>query len=355
LADKRIILLVDMDYFYAACEELRRDGIRGKPVIVGADPKNGKGRGVVMTCNYEARKYGIRSAMPISIAYRVKPDAIFLPMDYPYYEEMSNKVMLVLKEFADGFEQVSIDEAYLDISSKVSSFDDAAKYAKTIKDDVKNRAGLPCSIGVSFNKLLAKMASDAAKPNGVKVITEKDVHAFLDDMPVRKLYSVGEKTGERLEAMGYGTIGKLAKANKMELIAEFGSVGLELHNYANGIDESPLLQTMPAKSVGREMTFEEDTADRKEVEKGMRKLSDEVAAEAQKLGFVFRTISVKLRYGDFSEKLKSRSVKPTGDAEELYDTAVRLYAENAEKGRKLRKIGVRVSGFIQYGKQSRLG
>ncbi len=344
-----------MDYFYAACEELRRDGIRGKPVIVGADPKNGKGRGVVMTCNYEARKYGIRSAMPISIAYRVKPDAIFLPMDYPYYEEMSNKVMLVLKEFADGFEQVSIDEAYLDISSKVSSFDDAAKYAKTIKDDVKNRAGLPCSIGVSFNKLLAKMASDAAKPNGVKVITEKDVHAFLDNMPVGKLYSVGEKTAERLESKGYSTIGELSKANKMALMAEFGSVGLELYNYANGIDESPLLQVAPAKSIGREMTFETDTLDRAEIENGIGRLSKEVAAEVKKAGFVFRTITIKLRYSDFSEKLKSRSIKPSSDFKELYDTSVRLYLDNVEKNRKLRKIGVRVSGLIQYGKQSRLG
>lgn len=344
-----------MDYFYAACEELRKPEIIGKPVIVGADPKSGKGRGVVMTCNYEARKYGIHSAMPISIAYRTKPDAIFLPMDYAYYEETSGKVMQVLKNFADDFEQVSIDEAYLDISSKADSFEGAAAYAKKIKDAVKEKVGLNCSIGVSFNKLLAKMASDAAKPNGIKVVEDDKVHAFLDSMPVRKLYSVGEKTGERLAAMGYGTIGKLSKANKMELIAEFGSIGLELHNYANGIDESRLMQAALAKSIGREMTFETDTYNRDDIESGLRKLSEEVAKETVKGGFAFSIVTVKLRYGDFSEKLKSKSIKPSSDVKEIYETAVKLYLDNAEKNRKLRKIGVRVSGLIQYGKQRRLG
>ena len=344
-----------MDYFYAACEELRRKDIKDKPVIVGADPKQGKGRGVVMTCNYNARRYGIHSAMPISIAYRIKPDAVFLPMDYPYYEEISGKVMQILKGFADDFEQVSIDEAYLDISSKVETFEVAGQYANKIRESVKREVGLNCSIGISFNKLLAKMASDAAKPNGIKVVKEEDVHACLDNMPVGKLYSVGEKTNERLVAMGYDTVGKLSKANKMELMAEFGSVGLELHNYANGIDESQLQHETQAKSIGREMTFEADTYDREEIEKGMKRLSDEVAAEVNKAGFVFRNITIKLRYSDFSEKLKGRAVKPSSSAEEIYETSVRLYLANVEKGRKLRKIGVRVSGLMKYGKQSRLG
>ena len=346
---------MDMDYFYAACEELRRSGINDKPVIVGADPKQGKGRGVVMTCNYNARKYGIHSAMPISIAYRIKPDALFLPMDYPYYEEISGKVMQILKRFADDFEQVSIDEAYLDISSKAETFEMAAEYAKGIKDSVKREIGLNCSIGISFNRLLAKMASDAAKPNGIKVVKENEVHKFLDTMPVGKLYSVGEKTKERLVSMGYDTVGKLSKANKMALMAEFGRVGLELYNYANGIDESRLQHEMQAKSIGREMTFDADTHDRDEIERGMKRLSDEVAMEVNKAGFIFRNVTIKLRYSDFSEKLKSRAVKPSSSADEIYETAVKLYMANVEKGRKLRKIGVRVSGLMKYGKQSRLG
>ena len=344
-----------MDYFYAACEELRRNDIKDKPVIVGADPKQGKGRGVVMTCNYNARKYGIHSAMPISIAYRIKPDAVFLPMDYPYYEEISGKVMQILKGFADDFEQVSIDEAYLDVSSRIESFESAERYANEIKDSVKREIGLNCSIGISFNKLLAKMASDAAKPNGIKVVKEEEVHKFLDSMPVGKLYSVGEKTKERLVSMGYDTVDKLSKANKMELMAEFGSVGLELHNYANGIDESKLQHEMQAKSIGREMTFEADTYDREEIEKGMKRLSDEVAMEVNKAGFVFRNVTIKLRYSDFSERLKGKAVKPSSSADEIYETAVKLYLANVEKGRKLRKIGVRVSGLMKYGKQSRLG
>ncbi len=352
---KRAVLLVDMDYFYAACEELRRSDLKGKAVIVGADPKGGKGRGVVMTCNYLARKQGIKSAMPISIAYRINPDAAYLPADFPYYEEMSAKVMHVLRGFSEKVEQVSIDEAYVELTGAVGSLDEAAEYAERIKGKVRAETGLSCSVGVSFNKLMAKMASDAAKPDGIKLVRESEVSSFMGNMPLDKLYSVGDKTKARLESMNIKSIGGLAKANKMALLSEFGSIGIELRNYANGIDESALVENYEAKSIGRESTFEHDTSDQKEIEQELMKLSKEVAAEALKAGFAFKNITVKIRYSDFSEHLHSRGIKPSSGAEAIYSTARLLYLDSFERGRKLRKIGVRASGLMKYSGQSRLG
>ena len=344
-----------MDYFYVACEELRRPEIKGKAVIVGADPKNGRGRGVVMTCSYAARRYGIKSAMPISVAYRIKPDATYLPMDYAYYEKISLKVMNLIREFSGAFEQVSIDEAYVELAGGAASLEEAERLAYKIKGSIKEEIGLDCSIGVSFNKLMAKMASDAAKPNGIKIVKESEAQAFLENMPLDKLYSIGSKTRDKLESMGFHSVGELAKANKMEIMAEFGSAGLELHNYANGIDESKLLGAYDPKSIGREMTFEDDTSDIKAVSDSLKRLSNEVAAEAGRAGFAFKNVTVKLRYSDFSERLHSRAIKPSEEPLELYGTAEKLYLDNVEKGRKLRKIGVRVSGLMKYAGQRRLG
>ncbi|MEM3228470.1 MAG: DNA polymerase IV, partial [Candidatus Micrarchaeaceae archaeon] len=184
----RIIMLIDMDSFFVACEELRRPEIRGKPVIVGADPKGGSGRGVVSTASYEARKYGIRSGMPISAAYRLKKDAIFLPVDEPYYESVSEKVMAVIRGFSEKFEQVSVDEAYIDVSEKIKDYDSAMAYAKSIKERMLKETGLRCSIGIGPNKLIAKMACEASKPDGIKLVKEDEAKKFLADMPIEKLY-----------------------------------------------------------------------------------------------------------------------------------------------------------------------
>ncbi|MEM0074516.1 MAG: DNA polymerase IV, partial [Candidatus Micrarchaeaceae archaeon] len=175
----RLILLIDMDYFFAACEELRRPEIKEKPVVVGADPKNGTARGVVSTCNYIARRYGIHSGMPISMAYRLKPDAVFLPVDDAYYENMSSKVMTIIKKYADRFEQASIDEAFVDVSESAEDYAGALKIANAIKEEIRNSLGLPCSIGIGPSKLIAKMACEAAKPNGIKLVKESEAKNFI--------------------------------------------------------------------------------------------------------------------------------------------------------------------------------
>jgi len=284
----RIVLLVDMDYFFAACEEVRNPSIKDKPVVVGADPKNGYGRGVVSTCNYIARSYGIRSGMPISIAYRLKRDAIFLRVDEPYYESVSAKIMALLRNFADKFEQVSIDEAFLDISNRVKSYEEAYEYAKKIKDSIYANFSLPCSIGIGQNKLIAKMACEAAKPNGIKLVREEEAKMFLEPLQLEKLYGVGKKSAERLKELGFKTIGDIAKANKQLLINEFGSFGLEIYEHANGIDNEEVFEENEIKSIGREHTFEHDIDEGERIKNEILSLADEVASEVNKSCFYFK-------------------------------------------------------------------
>ncbi len=350
----RTIMLIDMDYFFAACEEIKRPELKKRPTVVGADPKMGRGRGVVMTCNYIARKYGIRSGMPISAAYRLKPDAEFLPLDYSYYEKKSAEVMSIIRGYSAKMEQVSIDEAFIDASGNIADSSGAMEYAKKIKKSVREKAGLPCSIGIGPSRLIAKMACEDAKPDGIRLVDHGDEKAFISGMPVGRLYGIGRKSEERLAGMGYDTVGKLANANIMELMDAFGSFGVEMHKYANGIDESEVVENYEVKSIGRERTFESDTDDREEILRAILELSGEVAAEAAKLGVSFKTITVKMRYSDFSEHMKGLSIRPSSSEAALGGTAKMLYTANVEKGRKLRKIGVRVSGLSDYKSQKRL-
>ena len=351
----RLIALIDMDYFFVACEELRHPEIRSKPAVVGSDPKQGEGRGVVMTANYAARKFGLRSGMPIYLAYRIKKDAIYLPVDFEYYEEVSRKVMALIKTYADKFEQVSIDEAFIDISKRAKGYDDALELAKGLQKEIKEKIGLPCSIGVSVNKLMAKMASDDAKPNGVKVVKEEEAKEFLSKKPVGDLYGVGRKMKKVLEDFGYKTIGDLAKANPVVLVERFKTYGAELYNSANGRDESEVQENWEVKSIGRERTFERDTDDRYEITKAIREMSKEVGEEMKKAGLSFKVVTIKLRYADFEEHLKSRSLTHRStDPEEIAGVATQLFDKYAEKGEELRKIGVRVSNLVKYKGQKRM-
>lgn len=350
----RIIMLVDMDYFFVACEELRRPEIRGLPAIVGSDPKGGTGRGVVMTCNYKAREFGIRSGTPISIAYRIKPDAVFMPLDYDYYESVSRKVMDTIKGFADRFEQVSIDEAFIDVSGRLYGFAEAEGYAQRIRRGVLDSVGIRCSVGVGPNKLIAKMACEKAKPDGVKVVEEAQVGDFMGRMGVGELYGVGDKTRERLEAMGYRTVGQLAEANRMQMVDRFGAFGAELVNYANGADDSEVTENYEVKSISREFTFQKDTGNDAEIEGEIADLAEGVMHEVGKSQLRFKTVTLKLRYADFTEHLHSRSVRITEDAKALRDTAIDLYRGNVDKSRKVRKLGVRVSNLVSYRGQKRI-
>ena len=227
-----------MDHFYTAVEQRERPEVKGKPVIVGADPKEGKGRGVVSTSSYEARKAGVRSGMPISQAWRLCPEAVYLPPNFPLYIRVSGEIMEIAHAYADKFEQWGIDEAFLDVSSKVIDYVEAEVLARKLKHEIEEKTSLTCSIGIGPNKLVAKVASDFQKPDGLTVVREEEVETFLAPLPVRKLLWVGRKTEAKLKALGVNTIGDLAHYDASMLTSMFGVMGWQMHLMAQGFDRS---------------------------------------------------------------------------------------------------------------------
>lgn len=253
---KRVIFHLDMNHFYTAAETRERPEIRDKPVVVGADPKGGSGRGVVSTSNYEARKAGVRSGMPISRAWKLCPEAVYLPPNFPLYIQVSNEIMAIARKYADKFEQWGIDEAFLDVSSRVKDYSEAEDLAKKIKQEIYDKEHLTCSIGVGPNKLTAKIASDFQKPDGLTVIKKEEVEKFLHPLPVRKLLWVGRKTEEKLKAMGVNTIGDIAHYDPAVLAETFGVAGTQMYLMAQGIDRSEVEERTEVKSISHETTLE---------------------------------------------------------------------------------------------------
>ena len=350
----RFILLIDMDYFFAACEELKDPKLKEKPIAVVTDTYREGSKGVIMTCNYVARKFGVRSGMPASTGLNLCKDLLLIKEDFKFYEEKSKEVFKLVREVADKIEEVSIDEAYVDITEKVDSYEEAYACAERIKGLITSNTKLPCTIGISTNKLMAKMACDAAKPNGLKLVKQEEAKEFLSKLPVGKLYGVGEKTRERLEAMQIKTIGELASMNKLLLKEKFGSFGLELHNSANGIDESEVITEYETKSIGRERTLKKDTTNEEDVLPIIKELSKDVIEEAKKEGYLFKIITVKMRYNDFSDHLKSKTIKPSNNIDDLQKIAIELFKRYINKEKPLRKAGVRISSLSKGTKQKGL-
>ncbi len=351
----RIIFHLDMDHFYTAVEERERPELKGKPVIVGADPKEGKGRGVVSTSNYEARKVGVRSGMPISRAWKLCPEAVYLPPNFPLYVRVSNEIMGIAREYADKFEQWGIDEAFLDVTSRARDYAEAESLAKTIKREIYEKEKLTCSIGVGPNKLVAKIASDIQKPDGLTVVKEEDVEKFLAPLPVRKLLWVGKKTEAKLKIMGVSTIGDLARVDPTTLTDMFGVAGMQMYLMAHGIDRSEVEQRTEVKSISHETTFEEDVADPEIVLAALDELSDAVAKEAADQSYFFKTVSIKVRYENFETHLRSKTLPfMTNRPQDLKKTARELLQVYLRKDRKVRLIGVRVSSLVSGQKQTTL-
>ncbi len=353
---QRIIFHVDMDQFFAAVEEKLKPEIRGKPVVVGADPKEGKGRGVVSTCNYEARKFGIKSAMPITKAWRLCPDAVFLPVNIPLYLQVSSRIMNILSSYADKFESWGIDEAFLDVSSRVKNFEEAKQLALKIRNDIYEKEGLTCSIGIGPNKLVAKIASDMQKPNGLTVVEEKDVKTFLDPLDIDKLLWVGKKTARKLNKLGIKTIGDLARFDPSVLTEKFGVMGTQLYLYAQGIDRSEVGLRGEVKSISRNITFEEDTSDWDLVLKVLDKLCEQVHKELRENNFLFKTVTVAVRYENFETHTHSKTLPfLTNRLEDFKKAAHELLRPYLRPERKIRLIGSRVSTLVSAEKQTTLG
>ena len=340
----RIILHIDMDSFYASVEMNERPELRGKPVVIGADPKKGKGRGVVATCSYEARAYGIRSAMPISQAYVLCPQAIFLPPDFPFYTRISSEIMTILRSFCFRFEQVSIDEAFLDLSP-VDSFSAAELLAGQIKTMILTTLGLSCSVGVAPSKVVAKIASDYNKPDGLTIVESKNVAAFLSQMPVRKIPGIGKKSELELHKLGIRSVGELAAYDVQRLVARFGRGGTWLHDVALGIDESEVKGRVEMKSVSKETTFEMDTDDPQILSVTMNTLIEEVHRNIIGEELRFKTITVKVRNEGFETKTKAKTLLHFTDSVSVLRSNAQVLFRSLCGSTRIRLIGLRVSSF----------
>ena len=352
---RRIIFHFDMDHFFTAVEEREHPELKGKPVIVGADPKGGAGRGVVSTSNYEARKFGVRSGMPISRSWKLCPEAVYLPVNYELYVKVSSEIMGTLRKYADKFEQWGIDEAFLDVTSRVNDYGSTEALAQQIKDEICATERLTCSVGISSNKLVAKIASDFHKPNGLTIVKQDEIESFLASLPVRKLLWVGRKTGQKLENMGIRTIRDLARADPTVLVDAFGELGKQLHLMARGVDNSEVQERNWIKSISRESTFQEDTTDFEAVLKTLDQLSQEVVEDVLRQRFQFRTITIRVRYENFETHVHSRKLSfITNRLQDVKRTARELLQPYLKQGRKVRLIGVRVSNLISAEKQRTL-
>jgi len=338
----RRILHIDMDAFFAAVEERRNPDLKGKPVVIGGmgDPSK---RGVVSTANYEARKYGVHSALPLRTAYKLCPQAVFLPVDFEAYEAASHQFKAVLLNITTIIEDVGIDEAYLDISDEP---DTDEIIVDKIKTDIYEKTGLTCSIGIAPNKLLAKIASDMQKPNGLTVFTGDDIESRLWPMLIRKLYGIGPKTEEHLKKLNIHTIGQLASLSIDVLIQCFGvSYGQYLYEAARGIDESPLVTHWEPKSFSRETTFQTDVKDWQTIARTIAELTKEVVADLSRKGYCARTITLKIRFDDFRTITRGCSLNNATNSEDDIRRTAFACLKRIELDRRVRLIGIRVSNL----------
>jgi nucleotidyltransferase/DNA polymerase involved in DNA repair len=357
----RIIGHVDMDAFYAAVEERYHPELRGRPVVVGADPRDGKGRGVVTAANYAARRYGIRSALPISRAWRLAERArgrgeaavVFVRGDRARYREVSGRIMSIIGRGVDAFEEASIDEAYVDLSS-LGDMARGAAYARALKAEILAGEGLTCSIGLGPNKLVAKIASDFRKPDGLTVVRPDEVQAFLDPLRVRVVPGVGPKTEAFLHGKGLRTVADLRGVEAGRLTEWFGKWGEDLWRKARGISDDVVSNEWERKSVGEQETFEADTLDPAFVLERARVMAGEVYRRFVAEGLrAFRTVTVTVRFSGFQTRSRSHTgAAPLRSEEDLQGEVRRLLepfldARENPKGKKLRLIGVRVEKLLR--------
>lgn len=347
----RVILHLDMDAFYASVEQRDNPALRGKPVIVGAPPTQ---RGVVAAASYEARKFGVRSAMPSVTAGRLCPRGVFVRPRMEAYRAESHAIMAIVREFAGEFiQQVSVDEAYVDASAQAQggsadrSLELALPLARQLKEAIRSRRHITATIGIAPNKLLAKLASDFQKPDGLTVIRESEKVAFLRPLPVRSLHGVGKVTEENLARAGIKTVGDL-QSYPGDLRAVVGSWGPELKRFAVGEDDRPLDLGDEVKSISSENTFLRDTDDRRTLRTCLKEQAEDIAGKLVRYRLAAFTVQVKVRYGDFTTLTRQISVEePLTEAKEIYRLGCWLLAREKLVSRPLRLIGLGVSGLVE--------
>lgn len=340
----RLVFHVDMDAFFASVEQHDHPEYRGKPLIIGGL----SGRGVVSTCSYEARRYGVHSAMPMAQAQRRCPQAIFLPGNYARYGEVSAQIFEIFAAFAPVVEPLSIDEAFLDVTGTELLSGSPRAYAVRLKEEIRRQTGLVASVGIAPNKFLAKIASDLEKPDGLVVVPadEAGIRAFLWPLPVRRIWGVGAKTAARLASLHVRTVGELAAMPPKELSRQFGTKTAEqLSRLACGRDDRPVAPRGEPKSIGKEETFLRDLVQREDIERVLLHLAEQVGWRLRRQGKKARTIQLKVRRGDFTTWTRSRTLEmPTCYDEEIYQVARSLYRALAPAGG-IRLLGISAQNF----------
>ncbi len=346
--DRRVIFHVDLDAFYVSVEAREDPQLRGLPLVVGADPEGGKGRGVVVACSYEARRFGLKSGMPISQAYRLCPRATYMRPNWGLYEKASEEVMDTLRGFADRFEQASIDEAYLDVSSRAGDAGSAERLARLVQAGVKERHGLTCSIGIAPNKSAAKIASDRNKPDGMTVVPFDDVKGFLAPLSVSVVPGVGRKSQEFLREKGIETIGQLQRLQGKQLLSWFGKNGVWLWGVIQGEENTEVRQQEMPKSLSVERTFKEDMKDFREVRREATEAASELMRRVKSSRLAYRVGGIKVRFQGFETHTREKTLVSHTDSETaLLEVVNSLLEEFEGEGRPIRLVGVRVADLIR--------
>jgi DNA polymerase IV (DinB-like DNA polymerase) len=337
---------LDLDAFYPSVEVQHDPSLRGLPLIVGADPKEGKGRGVVLSASYEARRFRVRSGQPISTAYRLCPQAVFRQPDFKLYGSTSARVMKLVRSFADRFEQTSIDEAFLDVSVRAGDLAEAKNLAFRIKAELKGAEGLTCSIGIAPNKSTAKIASDLRKPDGLVVVAPDQMIEFLAPLPVSAITGVGEKTKRFLKDRGIETIGQLQAVQGTDLVKFFGKGGVWLWGVAHGLERIDVMDGRTVKSLSVERTFEKDVAQPAVVLETVKELSAELQKRVESASFEFKTVGIKIRFEHFQTYTRERTMGNYAIGSDIIlAEALQLLQEFRSDERKVRLVGLRASNL----------
>lgn len=340
----RAILHIDLDAFYASVEQRDHPEYRGKPVIVGGSPDR---RGVVATASYEARQFGVHSAMPSRTALRLCPSAIFLPARFEVYRAVSQQIMAIFHQHTSLVEPLSLDEAYLDVTATVRDLDEAVQLAREIKRQIREKTELTASAGVSYCKFLAKIASDRNKPDGLTVITPQEASAFLEALPIEKFFGVGKVTAARLRVLGIQSGADLKRLGEVRLHELLGKHGAQLYRYAYGEDNRPVEPVRIRKSVGKEVTLERDIRDRDEMEHILEKLATQVERRLVELGLAGKTLTLKVRWSNFD--LVTRAVSRAQGFQQAKEMLPILHSQLSrlvDGKQSVRLLGVIVSGLV---------